>query len=86
MIKVYDLVPHTGQKSFYGKARIVEDGDVKKLFSYETHVATIENGKLTILGHYSATTWRHIRSFAYLNGFELASNEKMFKMYSKGDN
>ena len=41
----------------------------KKVFSYNTHVATIENDNLTQLGYWSMTTQKHINYVA--NEFNL---------------
>ena len=35
----------TGRKSFYGKAKIIEDGNTATLYSYNTPVAKIVDGK-----------------------------------------
>ena len=40
--------------------RIIED----KVFSYNTHVATIEKGLLKQLGYWSTTTQKHINYVA----------------------
>lgn len=64
-VKVFDLVPTDGHKSFYGKARcIVDDGD-EFLKSYETIVACVDkHGNLhRYWNGYSATTARHLNSF-----------------------
>lgn len=38
-MKMYDLIPHDGRKSFYGKARVlVEDNGTETLYSYETAI------------------------------------------------
>ena len=35
-----------------------------KVYSYDTHVATIEGNKLTVLGYWSRTTTKHINIVA----------------------
>ncbi len=72
---------YSNVKSFYGKAKIIrEDGKIK-LKSYETIVATIENGKPQINGWYSATTTRHIKEFLQQMGFEIGTKAKLEKLY-----
>lgn len=52
------------RQSFYGKAHVeVLDNGNKLLYSYDTLVAPIENGKKYCNGTYSATTTRHIKEF-----------------------
>lgn len=82
MVRNYELEARfDSRKSFYKKATVVEDGDVKRLFSYKTHVATIKNDELIILGDYSATTQRHIKEFALQNGFKVGAKNEMLDMY-----
>lgn len=63
--KVYELAA-TGQKSFYGKAKVIEDenGEIF-LQSYNTLVCYIDkNGTIKKLWDgYSATTMKHINNF-----------------------
>ena len=42
-----------------------------KVYSYSTHVATIEDGKLIQLGYWSMTTQKHINYVANELGLEL---------------
>ena len=61
----FELKPTNRQKSFYGKAEVIEkdNGDIE-LRSYSTIVARIRNGKFERLWHgYSQTTMNHINSF-----------------------
>lgn len=66
-VRVYDLRPENdGRASFYGKAQVLDYGNgVYELKSYDTIVARIENGEVTMNGlhQYSRTTDRHIREF-----------------------
>ena len=83
MKKIYDLMPmYTSQKSFYGKAKVIEmeSGEII-LQSYDTFVASIKEGKVTINGFYSNTTLRHIKEFLKQNGFEVGSKKELEKMY-----
>ena len=68
-MKIYDLAPTDGHKSFYGKARVkVDDDGSETLISYNTPVLKrLPSGTLVRLwGGWSATTGRHIRAFAGL--------------------
>lgn len=66
-MNIRDLKPANGQKSFYGKAQVVENNGTETLFSYGTPVVRREqNGEYTRLWDgWSATTGKHIASFAY---------------------
>lgn len=58
-------------KSYYKKAKVAEyDNGEKRLYSYGTHVATIDgqNNFHKIWNGYSATTMRHVNSFIYYYG------------------
>lgn len=64
-MRVFELRPINGRKSFYGKASVIEkdNGDIE-LRSYNTIVARIRNGKFERLwDSYSVTTMNHINSF-----------------------
>lgn len=64
-MKVFELKPINGRKSFYGKAKVIkkDNGDIE-LRSYSTIVARVRNGKFERLwSGYSATTMNHINSF-----------------------
>lgn len=68
-IKVFVLKPiHCGNKSFYGKAKVIECDGVKYLKSYSTIVCAItpDNKFVRLWGGYSATTQKHIDSFVRL--------------------
>lgn len=63
-MKTFDLIPNDGRKSFYGKAKVIENGGNITLRSYNTDVCRIVNGKFEKLWNgYSATTMRHINAF-----------------------
>lgn len=70
MNKTYELKPNNRQKSFYGKAVVIEkeNGDIE-LKSYNTIVARVHEGKFERLwDSYSATTMKHINAFLDLLG------------------
>ena len=78
-MQVMNLEPApTQQKSFYGKALLIQEGKLTLLRSYESFVAQydVETKKITINGFYSLTTTKHIRAFIYwLTGEILTKNE-----------
>ena len=64
---VYELIPHDGRKSFYGKAKVFQYGDgAAVLKSYDTNVLRRDpDGTLHRLwSGWSATTGRHVAAFA----------------------
>ena len=70
MRRMYELIPATGQKSFYGKAIVqIESDGTKTLFSYNTPIIKqLPSGQLIRLwSGWSATTGKHIKSFCGLN-------------------
>lgn len=69
-MKIYDLKPNDGRKSFYGKAVVqVENNGNEILFSYNTPIIS-RRPDGTLVKHWngwSATTGRHIRAFCGLS-------------------
>ncbi len=72
---------YSNVKSFYNKAKVLNDNGVIKLQSYSTIVAEIRNGKAHINGFYSATTTRHIKEFLQQMGFPVGTKQQLEKMY-----
>ena len=72
LIDTYEIMPKDGRKSFYGKATVYryENGEVLK--SYDTKVfARYKDGEwLRLWYSWSATTGRHVASFADKNKAE----------------
>lgn len=69
-MKMYELIPNNGRKSFYGKAKVViDDNGNETLYSYDTPIIKRDiNGKLTKLwSGWSNTTGIHIKSFCGLD-------------------
>lgn len=64
-MKIYKLEPIGSEKSFNGKAIVVEEKGEKFLQSYDTIVCKIDqNGNFNKLWNgYSLTTMRHINAF-----------------------
>ena len=69
MYKGYNLKPiYANCKSFYGKAKVTDLGDLILLQSYKTTVCAIKDGRfIRIWNGYSATTMRHINEFIAQN-------------------
>lgn len=77
-----DLEPiYSNVKSFYGKAKVLRENGVIKLLSYDTIIATIENGKVHINGFYSQTSTRHLKEFLKQYGFKTGTRQQLEKMY-----
>lgn len=73
----YDLRPeYDTRKSFYNKARVDDDRDSTKLYSYNTLICTIDKRNNTIeftdAYNFSQTTRRHLREFLLQNGIDIA--------------
>lgn len=69
-MKQYELIPHDGRKSFYGKAVVtIDESGNETLYSYNTPIIKkLVSGELVKLwGGWSATTGRHIAAFCGLN-------------------
>lgn len=70
-MKIFELIPTNGRKSFGGKAKVIEQDGEAKLLSYETIVAQInlETREYTqIWEGKSATTSNHIKAFKEFYG------------------
>lgn len=73
-MNIYNLPCYDNRKSFYGKAKVLENGTKYTLYSYE--IPVIEYNKITgevkrLWSGYSFTTMRHVNSFLrhfYLKG------------------
>lgn len=69
-MKVYELVPTNGRKSFYGKAKVVVEKNTETLYSYDTPICVRNNENNTIKKLYyhplSNTTAAHVKSFCGL--------------------
>lgn len=71
-----------GQKSFYGKAEILDNGKTLTLLSYDTVVAIYDKQSeaIELKKYYSQTTGRHVNAFIQQLGF----NEVRKKDYING--
>ena len=70
-MKTFELKPTNGQKSFYKKAIVINNGNISQLKSYSTIVAEYNHKtkKMSVFGWFSKTTAFHINSFLNLYGF-----------------
>ena len=64
-MKIYELIPMNGRKSFYGKAIVIEKDGWTFLKSYNTIVCGIDssNGFHRFWNGWSDTTGKQIKSF-----------------------
>lgn len=76
-MKIYELNA-TKQKSYYGKALVLEDDNTIKLQSYTTIEACFDKklNQLHIDGWYSMTTSKHINDFAKMCGYYKGLSKK----------
>jgi hypothetical protein len=80
----YELSPrYDARKSFYGKAHVDtgDNDDKNRLWSYDTLVAEIKDGKPVVYGTYSATTLRHIKDWLKQNGFKAETAKQIMQDY-----
>ena len=86
-IRHSELSPsYDSRKSFYGKAHVITDDDGSEiLYSYDTPVVKITDGKVELLAQWdsSQTTLRHVKEFLRQNGFEATSKSQIAKMYGR---
>jgi len=70
-MKMYDLIPQNGRKSFYGKAKVeVLDDGKEILYSYNTPIVERANDgtlKRLYFAEPSMTTCTHVKSFCGLD-------------------
>ena len=83
-MKTYELAPQfTNQKSFYRKAFIKEHQGLHKLYSYDTHVMTLNDSELVYLTdreeHYSNTTLKHMKEFLQQNAYPKVTKQQLIK-------
>lgn len=79
-MKILELKPISGQKSFYKKALVKIDENVITLQSYQTDVAKIDADGyfVSLWGGYSATTQKHIAAFTH-NFFRYSLGKKEYE-------
>ena len=74
---------YDSRKSFGGKAQVDVSADGETLYSYDTPVAHIKDGKVTLLPKWdlSQTTLRHVKEFLKQHGFKAESRNQMAADY-----
>lgn len=75
-MRIYELAPTNGQKSFYGKAIVkVEDDGTEILESYRTPIIkkTASGELIRLYDEWTQTTGKHIKAFCGLNKKEYMS-------------
>lgn len=84
-MRTYLIPQYDSRKSFYNKAIVESTNDKITLYSYNTRVAEINNGKVQLLNawDYSSTTLRHTKEFLKQNGFIAESKSQIAKDYLK---
>ena len=86
-MKKFALNP-SRQKSYYGKATVIETVEnnqtISRLLSYSTIVAEYNHhtNKMTVHGWFSKTTSNHINDFLELYGFDRC-NKKQLENYEQ---
>lgn len=72
-MKIYDLKPTDGRKSFYGKATVrIENDGAETLLSYNTPIIkrTLTGEFTRLCNGWSETTGRHVSAFCGMNKAE----------------
>ena len=75
-MKMYELIPTNGRKSFYGKAVVHQENNrTETLYSYNTAIIKrLPDGTLQRLyDGWTQTTGNHIKSFCGLNKAEFTA-------------
>lgn len=85
---IYDLTPQFDtRRSFYNKARIDtgSDNSENKLYSYNTLVAEMVDGKPVVYNVQSGTTLRHVKEWLRQNGFKAETKSQIIRDYGADD-
>lgn len=87
ILNVLELTPTNNQKSFYGRAKVIETGNRIYLLSYTTLICywdrnTSKFGKLW--DGYSVTTMKHINSFMDYLGFRKLGGKSWWNKLNYG--
>lgn len=71
------------RESFYGKAKVLSNDTIKSLFSYDTEIIRLENGKAPKLVYFdkiSQTTLRHMKEFLRQNGYNVDTKNEVLSV------
>ena len=74
---------YDSRKDFYKKSYIITEENKLILYSYNTEVCYIKEGKAIILNAQSSTTKRHIKEFLLQNGFNIETIKQLIKDFNK---
>lgn len=69
-MKIYDLIPVDGRKSFNGKAQVhIDDNGEETLYSYNIPILKrlVDGTLIKLYDGWTATTGRHIKAFCGLD-------------------
>lgn len=80
-----ELQPDDGQKSFYGKAQVINAGRTQELYSYGTLVCRITGNLVELFPKwsYSLTTTKHLSCFLRQNGFNVRTKKDIEKLLNR---
>jgi hypothetical protein len=83
-MNTFELTPVNNRKSFYGKCRVEQEGNISYLRSYQTIVAEYHHDTNTMIvkGYFSPTTATHLNTFLSYYGFDTC-NKKQLENYNK---
>lgn len=85
MRNTYDLTTYyDARSSFYGKAKVNDDGKTKTLYSYDTEICRISDGTARIVcrvNQLSNTTMRHLKEFLLQNYFRAENKKQILNDY-----
>ena len=84
MREVFEMHPiYEDTAEYYGKAKIVVEGDMRFLYSYSDLTASYnwktDEFKILFKGQMPVTTVRHLREFANQYGYILNDNNQLIK-------
>lgn len=84
--RVLDLPCFDNRKSFYGKAKVIEETEGRYLQSYNTRVCFLSYGGTfkKLWSGYSLTTMRHINSFMDFVGWKHCGGKSWWDKLEEG--
>lgn len=82
-MKRFELQPIDGRKSFNNKCTVEQEGNISRLISFTTEVATYDHktNKVDVKGYFSPTTARHINAFLQFYGFDTYTKKELENYY-----
>jgi len=82
-MNIFELIPCNSQKSFYGKAQVIEFNGYAVLKSYDTEVCAynkLDGRFVRLWDDWSATTGKHITAFCAYYGIHYEGKKTWDKM------